>query len=262
MISRLFESVHHEGSRFVYPRLPRAVAREIVEERVEWLPEKLRQESHTSHPLAAPARAGSLVPKNLLTQVRDRVRTALDIADPKFDWPIAASRVAEFDRIIGRQLYENMQIVPADAASEGVWSFMTLVLLPELGPWRFPGAGDKRYFGVPRNVLRRTWWRAHILGPDLGGSTSLSPYLGEDELVQIFERPTLSANPWIARAIVSAIHGSSEQLTGARSVFVRDFTRRLLRMTPLLCLDALPRDSLEALLVEQASKSSQALKRN
>jgi hypothetical protein len=262
MNSRLFEPVHDEGVRFVYPRLPRAAAREIVEERVDWPPEKLRQESRTSHPLAAPARAGYLVPMDMLVQVRDGVRAALDGAEPRFDWPVSTSRVAEFDRIIGRELYENMQIVPADAASEGVWSFMTLVLLPELGPWRFPGAGDKRYFGVHRNVLRRTWWRAHILGPDLGGSTRRSPHLGEDELVQIFERPALSANPWIARAIVSTIHKSSQQLNVARSVFVRDFTRRLIRITPLLCLDALPRDCLEALLAEQAAQSSQALQRD
>jgi hypothetical protein len=262
MNSRLFEPVSNEDARFVYPRLPRAAAREIVQERVEWPPEELRQESRTSHPLAAPARAGSVVPKDLLVQVRDRVRTALDTVNPKFDWPVPAGRVAEFDRITGRELYENMQIVPADAASEGVWSFMTLVLLPEIGPWRFPDAGDKRYFGVPRNVLRRTWWRAHILGPDLGGSTGGSPHLREDELVQIFERSTLSANPWIAKAIVSTIHKSSEQLTVARSVFVRDLTRRLLRMTPLLCLDALPSDSLEVLLAELSSQSRQALQRN
>jgi hypothetical protein len=261
MSPRLFEPVQNEATRFVYPRLPRAAAREMVEERSEWPPDKLRWASRTSHPMAAPVRAGSMVPENLLIQVRDRVRTALDNADPKFDWPVPASRVAEFDRIVGRELYDTMRIVPADAASEGVWSFLTLILMPEIGPWRFPGGGDKRYLGVPRNVLRRTWWRAHALGSDLGGSSSGSPYLGEDELVQIFERPTLSANPWVARAIVSTIHRSPEQISTARSVFVRDLTRRLLRMTPLLCLDALSSDDLEALLVDLASQSAQALQR-
>jgi Family of unknown function (DUF6339) len=236
------------------------VARGMVEERSDWQPEKLRKSSRTSHPTAAPARAGSVVSESLLVQVRDRVRGALDIVRPKFDWPVPSGRVAEFDRTLGRELYEGMQIVPADAASEGVWSFMTLVLLPEIGPWRFPGAGDKRYFGVPRNVLRRAWWRAHTLGPDLGGSTNSSPYLGEDELVQIFERPTLSANPWVARAIVSTIHKNSGQITAARSVFVRDFTRRLLRMTPLLCLDALSGDDLEEFLTGLVSQSVEALR--
>jgi hypothetical protein len=262
MTPRLFEPVDEGPTRFVYPRLPRAAAREIVDERAEWPLSKLRQESRTSHPLAAAARAGSLVPEKLLAQVRDHVRTALDLADPKFDWPVPNLRVAEFDRMVGRELYEHMQIVPVDAADEGVWSFMTLILLPEIGPWRFPGAGDKRYFGVHRNVLRRTWWRAHVLGPDLGGGSSSSPHLGEDELVQIFERPTLSANPWVARAIVSMVHGGSEHITGARSAFVRDFTRRLLRMTPFLCLDALPDDELQTLLVDLASESIRALKRD
>lgn len=262
MTPRLFEPTDDSGQRFVYPRLPRVVAREMVDERSEWDPEKLRQASSTSHPMAASARTGSLISERQLAQVRDRVRAALDDTDPRFDWPVPTGRVAEFDRTIGRELYENMQIVPADAASEGVWSFMTLVLLPEIGPWRFPGSGDKRYFGVPRNVLRRTWWRAHILGPELGGGTSASPYLGEDELVQIFERPTLSANPWIARTIVSTIHSNSEWITFARSVFVRDFTRRLLRMTPWLCFDSLPSDGLAELLEDQAKQSARALQRN
>lgn len=262
MTPRLFEPTQSEGTRFVYPRLPRASARGLVEERVDWSSEKLRRASRTSHPLAAPARAGSLVPEDLLVQVRDRIRTALDDTDPKFDWPVPPGRVAQYDRIVGRELYENMKIVPADAASEGVWSFMTLVLLPEIGPWRFPGAGDGRYFGVPRNVLRRTWWRAHILGPDLGGSRSGSPHLGEDELVQIFERPTLSANPWVARALVSTTHTSSAHITVARSTFVRDLTRRLLRVTPWLCLDAIPNEELEKLLANLASQSANAFRRN
>jgi hypothetical protein len=201
-----------------------------------------------------------VVPEQQLARIRDAVRAALAGADPKFPWPLGKSpRVAEFDRIVGRELYEGMHIVPADAASEGVWSFMTLVLLPEFGPWRFPGSGDKRYLGVPRNVLRRTWWRAHVLGPDLGGETEGSPPLGEDELVQIFERPTLAANPWVARAIVATVHSVAPDIPTARSTFVRDLTRRLLRLTPLLSLDALPDDVLDELVSDLATQSRKAL---
>jgi hypothetical protein len=200
------------------------------------------------------------VPESRLLCVRDRVREALSAVTPAFPWPLAKSpRTAEFDRTVGRVLYETMDIVPADAASEEVWSFMTLVLLPEVGPWRFPGAGTSRYLGVPRNVLRRTWWRAHVLGPDLGGERPGSPPLGEDELVQIFERPTLAGNPWVARAIVATVHAVAPGLTVARSEFVRDLTRRLLRLTPLVSLDALEEDELSDLLCRLAEDSRRAL---
>jgi hypothetical protein len=259
---RLFEAAENESATFIYPRLPRATARNLVDERAGWPLDKLRQESQTSHPLAAPARAGTVVTEEMLARVRENVRSALERADPRFGCPLLTGRVAEFDRTVGFELYTHMQILPADAASEGVWSFMTLILLPEIGPWRFPEAGAKRYFGVHRNVLRRTWWRAHLLGPDLGGRRNASPHLGEDELVQIFERPTLAANPRLTRAIVSTIHEASPQLTIARTTFVRDFTRRVVRLTPFLCLDAFSYANLQKLLTDIAAESVQALKRD
>jgi hypothetical protein len=256
--ARLFDPAVEPASGFVYPRLPRAAARQLVEERSDWSTDQLRQASATSHPAAAPAAAGNVVPDQRLSRVREAVRTALSQADPPLP-PQLGARVAEFDRTVGCELYNGMQILPGDAASEGVWSFMTLVLLPELGPWRFPDGGDKRYLGVPRNVLRRTWWRAHVLGPDLGGHPDGSPYLGEDELVQIFERPTLAANPWVARAVVASIFRAAPEITVARSQFVRDLTRRLLRLTPLVSLDALPEKELDDLLDDLVAQSKVAL---
>lgn len=259
MTEYLFRPGESAGT-FVFPRLPRAAARQLIIEREGWSADRLRHASATSHPAAAPARAGTVVPEQQLSRIRDAVRAALADADPKFPWPLGKGpRVGEFDRVVGRELYEGMHIFPADAASEGVWSFMTLVLLPELGPWRFPGSGDKRYLGVPRNVLRRTWWRAHVLGADLGGEADGSPPLGEDELVQIFERPTLAGNPWVARSIVATIHRVAPDVGTARSTFVRDLTRRLLRLTPLLSLDALSHDELDELISDLASQSKKAL---
>lgn len=258
MTGRLFDPGGEVGAMFVYPRLPRAIANQLIDEQSGLSTDQLRRQSSTSHPAAAPARAGIVVPEQRLARVRDAVRTAIKDADPPLPSPLGA-RVAEFDRIIGRELYEGMQILPGDAASEGVWSFMTLVLLPEIGPWRFPGSGHKRYLGVPRNVLRRTWWRAHVLGPDLGGCADKAPHLGEDELVQLFERPTLAANPWVAKALVATIHRTSGDLATARSPFVRDLTRRLLRLTPLLSLDALEDEDLDDLLADVAAQSKRAL---
>jgi hypothetical protein len=222
MTTRLFSPTAETHEAYVYPRLPLVAARRLIEERAAWSRSELVEASATSHLSAAPARIGTAVSEPALVRLRDAVRATLNGADPPFPWPMSRSRVAEFDRVLGACLYEHMQIVPSDAAAEGVWSFMTLVLLPEVGPWRFPGAGDKRYRGVHRNVLRRTWWRAYILGPDLGGTSPCSPYLGEDELVQIFERSTLAANPQIAQAIVAVVHRNDQQLPVGRSEFVRD----------------------------------------
>lgn len=259
MTPRIFQAVKDEGS-LIYPRLPWSVAEALIHERVGFTRSQLEDASETFHPKAPTARIGTPVSQEQLALLRDQVRSSLKKVHTEFPWPVPKSRVAEFDRILGACLYNHMSIVPSDAAAEGVWSFLTLVLLPEVGPWRFPGAGAKRYRGVHRNVLRRTWWRAHVLGPELGGSSASSPYLGEDELVQIFERSSLAANPHIAKSIVASIRSDDHTLPVGRSEFVRDLTRRLLRLMPLVSFDALDEGSFDDLLRRQTGISIQALK--
>lgn len=246
-------------ARYVYPRLSRPVAQIIIEERADWSLERLRESSATADERAIPARVGNIVSETTLAAVRDAVRSELGQVTPAFPAIVPRGRRAEFDRIVGRALYENMAIVPSDAAAEGVWSFLTLVLLPEIGPRRFPGSGEKRLLGIDRNVLRRTWWRAHTLGVDLGGDSDGSSYLGEDELVNIFERPTLSANPVVAQRLVAAIHARGSKTPKPRSEFVRDLTRRLLRLTPFVSLDALGVSQLDDLLAALVETSAASL---
>jgi hypothetical protein len=246
--------------KFVYPRLPWAAAERLIEEHHGLSKERLEAASSTRHSAAEPAKVGTEIAPERLAVIRDHLRDDLRNVAKPFGWPIPRDRVAEFDRILGASLYRELDIVPSDAASEGVWSFLTLVLLPEVGPWRFPNAsGNKRYRGVPRNVLRRTWWRAHVLGPELGGSTDGSSYFGEDELVQIFERANLAANPSVAKAIVRSVHRNSTQLPGARSNFVRDLTRRLLRLMPLISFDALTQEDFDELLDRLTAASMRAI---
>lgn len=258
MTQKLFAPSEPYGA-YVYPRLPWAAASRLIDERATFERADLVAASVTSHPSAAPARIGTPVSETDLATLREIVRSTLHTAKPAFPWPVPRTRVAEFDRILGACLLENMRIVPSDAAAEGVWSFLTLVLLPEIGPWRFPDAGAKRYRGVHRNVLRRTWWRAYVLGPELGGATQSSPYLGEDELVQIFERSTLAANPVIARAIATSVHRNSRKVPGGRSNLMRDLTRRLLRLMPFTSFDSLTIDEFDVVLTKQIDLSVSAL---
>ena len=246
--------------RFVYPRLPWSATEKLIEDQRGLPKAALEEASATGHSAAEPAKVGTPIDPQRLAAIRDHVRGELRSVSKPFDWPVPRDRVAEFDRVLGASLYSQLDIVPADAAAEGVWSFLTLVLLPEVGPWRFPKAeGHKRYRGVPRNVLRRTWWRAHVLGPDLGGSTATSSYFGEDELVQVFERANLAANPSVAKAVVQSVHRNSAILPSGRSNFVRDLTLRLMRLMPLISFDALSDENVEELLDRLTEVSVRAL---
>lgn len=188
------------GENWLYPRLDSMRSLQLYEEFCEMSLAELRERSELEHLNAAPGAAGGMpVPLSLLAQLRDDLREIC----AEFGYPDELSNrsQAEFDRVCGTYLYANMGIVPGDAAEQGVWSFLTLTVVPELGPWRFPGRSRNRLLGHRRNVLRRLWQRAHVLGPDLTEVPAFNTPLAEDDFFQIMERATVSNNSRLAQAV-------------------------------------------------------------
>ena len=109
---------------------------------------------------------------------------------------------AEFDAALGRSLHTTLDIVAADAAHEGTWSFLTLVVFPDVAAARFPSFHVDRLIGTPRNALRRTWQRHETLG-DLAAHENRS--LGEDELVGLLERTARARSRPLARALAARV---------------------------------------------------------
>jgi len=163
-----------------------------------------------------------------------------------------------FDQDCTRVLYEQMRIIAADAASEGVWSFLTCVLLPDVACWRFPDRSEERLRGHFRNVFRRLWWRAYILG-----ATASDPpaHMGEDTLVQVMERPTLGSNPRVARTLcVMFLEQKARFSDVAASELMRDATKRLIRLTPFLSLYALDDETLRGVIKDALVAAGTALR--
>lgn len=234
-------------STLLYPRLPRSVAKGLILERGSASPHELRRMAALSHPEAEPAATGGHpVDAEKLREVQSSIRHIADEAG--YPRPLGGG-TQNFDRPCGTALFSLLDIVPADAAEEGVWSFLTLVLVPEIGPWRFPAMSEDRLIGHPRNVLRRTWWRAWALGPDLSRAPAGCEPLGEDESVQIMERPSLGGNRRTAAAIQSAIwRAEIAGLTMPRSELMRQLARRLRAVKSHIALDSLDDESLAGLL--------------
>jgi hypothetical protein len=228
----------------------------LIEETSSFDLDKLGARSATNHPDAAPVATGARADASLLLELRDRLRRIA--RERGFPEPLRRGREWTFDSAAGRVLYETMDIIPADAAAEGVWSFVSLVLLPEIGPWRFPDRAQDRLLGHPRNVFRRSWWRAHILGADLDAAPEGQQPLGEDELVQIMERATLAANPRVARAVRDGIFRGAGRVAAPRSEFARDLTKRVLRLTPFVALDVMDDDALAGLVDDLIEHSASA----
>ena len=103
-------------------------------------------------------------------------------------------------------------MTPHEASQDEVWSYLTCCWLLDVAFWRFGAdASIDRFIGhLNRNTFRRMWWRAEVLGPDVDLAQ-----LGEDELVNIMERPTLFSDRRLARTI--ALELLSRVTEGSRS---------------------------------------------
>ena len=128
-------------------------------------------------------------------------------------------------------------MTPHEASQEEVWSYLTCCWLLDVAVWRFGAETTyERFIGhLNRNTFRRMWWRAEIFGPSIDLAR-----LGEDELVNIMERPTLFSDRRLARAIATEFLGRLDRDEARdRMNLMREATKRLLRLTPFVAFSAL-----------------------
>ena len=241
-----------------FPRFPPAAAAERLVELTPLPAAELQQHSDFQHNQAYWYPTGGRVAKADLRELADAVRGCA--AEHGWPSPLGSRSftTTAFDRQLSRLLVDNMQIIPADAASDDVWSFLSLVLLPDVAFWRFPnttGRADyERLLGRPRNVFRRLWWRAYTLGAEA------SEALFEDEAVAVMERPTLAGDRRLARAIVDrhlAMAQADPKLP--RTELLRQVTKRVRRLCAVLTVPALSDAQLRAIVEEVADASLFAL---
>lgn len=151
--------------------------------------------------------------------------------------PERLANLSVFEGRLARLLHDHLPMSPNEASHEEVWSYLTCCWLLDVAAWRFGRDADKRRFigDVNRNTFRRLWWRAETLGPAVDLTL-----LGEDELVNITERPTIAGDRRLARAVALEFlarvgRGEAE----SRMLLMRDAMKRLLRLTPFIAFAAL-----------------------
>lgn len=112
-------------------------------------------------------------------------------------------RHALYDRAATRVLALNPALRSGEALRDDVWTFISVVLLPDVVAWRFPKPSMARYCGGVRNTFQRLWIRGVNLdrGSDHEERWGLVTALTEDAMVQIFERASILASPGLSRAI-------------------------------------------------------------
>jgi hypothetical protein len=236
----------------VLPRLDRASAeRTLARYRHEPLAVLSSRLPDLTTSVTYAATGGARVDEAALERLRsDIVHLAVDHGMPN-----SVREVSAFEGRAARLIRRALPMTPHEASQDEVWSYVTCCWLLDVALWRFgEEASDDRFIGhINRNTFRRMWWRDEVLGDAVDLTL-----LGEDELVNIMERPTLYADTRVARAIareflVRVERGDVQD----RMRLMREATKRLLRLTPFLGSIALA-DSQVDLIVADAFDAASA----
>lgn len=191
---------------------------------------------------------GSIVTPTRLNEIREDI---VEIAG-KYGFSKTADRnfLSQFDAALG----EYLTLIPELSTGEGlrndVWAFITIVLAPDVVFWRF-GYTPERYKGGIRNAFQRLWHRGKVL--DRGSADAnrwgLLHNLTEDALVQITERPSIGADPVLARALAEAwVRASGSFGRGLMEGVMRLVSLRLRIRNEVRALTWLPEEELAAFL--------------
>jgi hypothetical protein len=231
---------------FAYPRLSFPFAKARISEIAETMSRDglsgVQALAREEHPRAAPVATGGHAAN--AEDIKNVRATVVKTLEPWWHLGVVPrSQAAAFDLTLGCALHENLKIIPADAAHDETWSFLTLVVFPDVAVIRFPDMHVDRLIGKPRNVLRRAWFRQEVLG-DLLHSTDRP--LGEDELVGLFERSALARNRALIRRLAVAVLAYDGPL--ARSEWARELYKRVTFTTGPRLLDALSDAELDAII--------------
>ena len=182
----------------------------------------------TSHPDQVFAQVGGVATESDLDSIRDSV---LAIAS-QFGFPgrpPTQSERQDFDRAVAVVLFETMPMTWSEAGSRDVWSFTSLVLLPDVTEWRWQGQGSRnRERWIATDLTRHTWSRAWWLIAAFDLDLSLASSFQESELNQLLERRSIGGNPPLLASLARSIL-KANGVGISRRELIRDVTRRLRR---------------------------------
>ncbi len=210
----------------------------------------------TEHPGSAVPNptGGSVATESDLRRWRSGVTEALTGVHPG-----TQPENAVHSRLLGQAIDEVIGPSASDAAHDGVWSFLALMLFPDVLASRWPAPGPAgalpkdrwigRQAGRDRNYLKLAWRRWRIMGPVM---EETGYAFGEDEFGALLERSAVARNVRLVRFAGQAVATYSGS-TG-RMEFTRSLMRSLTAETGPLQLDILSDDELYDLVTRVADE--------
>lgn len=179
----------------------------------------------------------------------ERLRRSVLAAAVEHGYPspdMATADTRAFEARCARLLHTELDIAPHEAAGEEVWTYLTVCWLMDVAVWRWGANADERRFrgDINRNAFRRLWWRAEVFGPEFELAA-----LGEDEFVNLMERPTIASDRRLTRSIATSFLGRVTDYPGAdRMMLMRDTCKHVLRLMPIIEFAALSESEMTELV--------------
>lgn len=184
-------------------------------------------------------------------------------------YPRESKRNTKADAEWAEFLHRQLNLTTHQASHDGMWHFFTIALVPDLVRWRWAdarneGPASDRWVTVShrgRNTFGRLWWRCAILAdPEAADPYHLVRELGEDELVQIMERPSFAGNRTLSQASAEVLlEFGAANPSANRAELLREYQKRMLRLGAFLELQLLDKSTLRQLSAELFEKSLKAL---
>ncbi len=196
------------------------------------------------------------------SQLRELRQLLFSVAEEHgFGTRDARTSQAKFDAALGASLIQQPLLKPGEALRDDVWSFIGVVMAPDIVQWRF-GKSRERYLGGVRNTFQRLWMRARVLdrGESAQDRWGLLDSLTEDALVQITERPSIGADAILSRALAEAwVRASVRVGRGQMEDVMRLAILRLRIRNEIRSLSLLPEHELAGLLDQFFDSAAHAL---
>lgn len=246
----------------LYPRLLPDAARRLHGEHLTATLNELGGRSAVRHRSAVfTATGGRRVGPDELQQLRDDI---LAVAEHS-GFPQEGRRQDRtvFDIEIARLLHQRCGLVAAEAAVRPIWTFLALVLLPDVSYWRYPRTTYDRFLStdITRHVWGRLWWRAHLLAlPQEVDRYRLLDTFGEAAFDQIFaRRKSIGGSRALVRTLAEVWPTVDRGYARERDVLI-DVLKRLSRWGAVVEFESLDEDELRLQVHDAVTESATALR--
>lgn len=229
----------------LWPRLGLAPAT-VAYRALEGEPAQLAVAARTKHPqMTYAATGGRRIGETGVRQLAEAVRANAE--DFGYPYEVDTADLVRFDRVAAETVHKTMNITAVEAGTRGVWSFLSVVAMPDITQWRFPNRNVERWIAtdLTRHMFARLWWQAttFVVVTEAGHDYSLLRSLSESDLNQITERRSIAGVTPLARSIarVALDLGSTDS---RRAVF-REAVPRLRRLMAFVDFATLSDDQLD-----------------